>query len=311
MRSDRSKKDSLNVLGKQELQAPAYSTNKNARPIGIDRKDLKKEMQKASEEVQSSNRRKHAQTEEPEEFYYEDLPEETTSKKSRRKKSDKTDKNKKNNGKSPKLKGVHLAGTIAMYVQAALSLFLFILLLLLDVLPWWLLTIAIIVVFAIWIAVLFLQMSKQKKKHIIGLIVSVVMCLLLGFGDYYLMLTNNMLNKITRNKDYDITTYNIVVRADDPATSLKDAAKYTYGIQIGFEPDNVFYVLDEIQKESGTEPTTKDYNSCTDQGKDLLDKKVDAIIYNDNFTSTIAEHIDGYDSKIKVLKQIKIKKKKD
>lgn len=72
----------------------------------------------------------------------------------------------------------------------------------------------------------------------------------------------------------------ILVRAEDPAQSLQDAADYTFAAIENYNEEQTGFALELIARTVGKEPTLKYYELGTTMAEALFAKEVDALIMN-------------------------------
>ena len=229
----------------------------------------------------------------------------------------------KNNSKRPKKKsskkgssqfspkGRYIAGLAIGIALAVIAIVFLIYLFILDILPIGYLIAAIIVLCGLAAAVIYTQRQKRSKLQLAGMIVGGLLCIVLGFGIFYLYKTNEMLDKITDNTEsYDIITYNVAVLKNDPAEKLEDTKNYKFGICKNLDK-NIDSALEELNKEMGTTVKTTNYDSIGHLAEALYKKQIKVIIYNDSFTSTIEEGYENWDKDVRIIKVITVKKKAD
>lgn len=146
-----------------------------------------------------------------------------------------------------------------------------------------------------------LHLGKGNGSRILGMIVSLLLCLVMGVGLRYLIKVNSALNRITAQPQ-ELSTYVVVVKTEDPARTIQDAASYSFAVS-RTEPEGR---LDEFQTILGPETGNDDllmvsYDSPADCAAAVLDQKTQAAIYNEGYTATLEEMIEGYSEKIRVL----------
>ena len=216
---------------------------------------------------------------------------------------------KQKNGNRRKQKGLKkdVLAWILLGLQAALSICLIIVLLILNVLPLKFLLPVIIILIVLWGGIFFTQLKRYKKLPLIGKIISIVLCILLAIGNYYMIITNKAIETVTEETVYNYTYLDVVVLADDPANSIKDAKDYTFGIQATYQPLNLKTAIDEIENEVGKSIATKDYDTVMNQIDALYTRQVPAVIYNRNFKTTIESVHENFDEEVKIIKTITIK----
>ena len=143
--------------------------------------------------------------------------------------------------------------------------------------------------------------GKGTGSRIIGIIVGLLLCLVMGVGIRYLIKVNAALNRIT-TQPQELNTFVVVVRTEDPAQTIEDAADYSFAVS-RTEPEGRF---DDFQAALGP-MTGKDdllmvsYDSPADCAAAVLDQKTQAAIYNEGYTATLEEMIEDYSEKIRIL----------
>lgn len=145
------------------------------------------------------------------------------------------------------------------------------------------------------------HLGKGTGARILGMIVSLLLCLVMGVGLRYMVKVNTALNKIT-TQPQEMSTFVVVVKADDPAQSMEDAAGYSFAVS-RTEPAGR---LDEFRTVLGHEtgaddPMLVSYDSPADCASALLDGKTKAALYNEGYSATLEEMIEDYSEKVRVL----------
>lgn len=145
------------------------------------------------------------------------------------------------------------------------------------------------------------HLGKGTGSRILGMIVSLLLCLVMGVGIRYLVKVNSALNKIT-TQPQEMSTFVVVVKTDDPAQTMEDAADYSFAVS-RTEPAGR---LDEFRTVLGHETGTDDpmlvsYDSPADCASAILDGKTKAALYNEGYSATLEEMIDDYSEKVRVL----------
>ena len=200
---------------------------------------------------------------------------------------------------------------ILLALQAALSIALIIVLTILNVLPAGLFILLVVVLIVLWLLVFFSQWKRYKKLPLIGKIFSIIICIVLIVGNYYMIITNKAIDTVSEEVAYDIDYIDVVVMANDPAQKIEDAADYTFGTQATFQPINLNTALSDIEDAIGKEPKTKDYTSALNQADALYSGEVKAIIYNRDFKTAIEEKHEKYEEETRVIMTITIKEQVD
>ncbi len=210
---------------------------------------------------------------------------------------------KKNSGQK---KNKHMVGRVLAGIQGVLSIIVLALLFIIDVVPMKFLAVGAAILVILWVFSFFSQFTRGT--HIIGKVESVILCVILAFGTYYLFITNSFLGNIS-GSTIKIDNIVIAVMKDDPAQSLADAADYTFGIQNATDKDNIDKTIAKVNKNLGKDITTKEYEGLQQLIDALYNGEVGAIIYNEAFKENILEQHETFDTDIRVLDNVKIETK--
>ena len=190
-------------------------------------------------------------------------------------------------------------GAVCIVIQTIASIALMIVLNLLGMIPLIYLILVAVLLFFFWCITLNSQVARRKKGTF-GKVFSLLLTFCLFIGSYYVAEANDMISRITGG-NYKVDKMIVAVRADDPAETLEDAADYTFGVQFSKGSDNMQAAVSDIQKQIGSEIQTTECDSVQTQAQQLLDGKVDAIIYNGAYTSLMEENVTDFSKKIKIL----------
>ena len=190
-------------------------------------------------------------------------------------------------------------GAVCIVIQTIASIALMIVLNLLGMIPLKYLILVAVLLFFFWCITLNSQVARRKEGTF-GKVFSLLLTFCLFIGSYYVAEANDMISRITGG-NYKVDKMIVAVRADDPAETLEDAADYTFGVQFSKGSDNMQAAVSDIQKQIGSEIQTTECDSVQTQAQQLLDGKVDAIIYNGAYTSLMEENVTDFSKKIKIL----------
>ena len=206
----------------------------------------------------------------------------------------------------PGRKKKHMVGRVLAIIQGILSIIALALLFVLDVVPIRYLGIAAVLLAILWVFAYFSQFTRGT--HIAGKIESLILCVVLAWGSYYLFITNSFLGSIT-GSSVKVDNIVIAVLKDDPAQTLEDAADYTFGVQSTLDRDNVDKTISEINDNLGVEIKTQEYDGVSSQVAALYNGEVGAIIYNEAFNGNIVEEYTTFNDDIRILDNVKIETK--
>ena len=197
-------------------------------------------------------------------------------------------------------------GKIMLYLQAAVSILLIVLLIHLNVLSVKYLAVIAGGLAVIWFVIFLTQRKRRNISQFIGMVIAMILSIVMAVGSAYLIKTNQLLSNIS-SKTYDIRTYDVVVLKDDSAQSMADAADYTFTIDSSISDANRSSIITSIQQDIGTAVKTADMSSATELASALLNGEAQAIVYNDAFTSTIVEQYSDYESQVRVIGSYTVK----
>ena len=145
------------------------------------------------------------------------------------------------------------------------------------------------------------HLGKGTGSRILGMIVSLLLCLVMGVGLRYLIKVNSALNKIT-TQPQEMSTFVVVVKTDDPAQSMEDAAGYSFAVSKTEPAGRHDEFRTVLGHETGTEdPMLVSYDSPADCASALLEGKTNAALYNEGYSATLEEMIEDYSEKVRVL----------
>ena len=203
-----------------------------------------------------------------------------------------------------KKKKKSIFGIILCIIQIILSIVLFTQA---SVIPGKYLLVLIIVLFGVFAATFSMQFAR-KGVRITGKIISIIVSISLVVGIVGLYNVNHFMDSI-ETEGLKVDNMVVVVRKDDPAENILDTKSYMFGVQETIDKVNTDKMCDEINNVLETKIHKKPYKDMVEMGQGLLNKEVDAIIYNQAFAGVIEEMIQDYSSKVKVIHQFGIETK--
>lgn len=148
-------------------------------------------------------------------------------------------------------------------------------------------------------------LTRRKKKKTGIYIFTVILIIIFGFVFKYLLDTVGFFNGFGK-KNYKEEVYSVIVLKESHYNELDDLQNKKIGI-FNSNEDSLNKVIEKIQKEIKFNKV--EYSSTDTLFKDLLAKKVEAILIKEAYLDLIYE--DNYDYKdlIKVIKNVSIKTK--
>ena len=192
---------------------------------------------------------------------------------------------------------------VLMIVQMLISIIFCVQIVSMHVLPIKYLVILILILLLI-ITITFLT-QFSKKLRLGGRIFSVIICLSIGLGCYYMMETNKMLTSVT-GIDTKIDDISIIVLKDDPAQSLEDTKDCSFGIQEVIDRDNVNKAIDNFDNDLNAKIKYITYNGFHPQIDALYNGEVRAIIINEAYRETIEDEFSDFSEKTRMLEVHKV-----
>lgn len=155
--------------------------------------------------------------------------------------------------------------------------------------------------FGMWLICFGMQFLKNRI-HLLGVVLSIVLSVAQFTGLFYVDMAGDLLDHVG-GAMYKLDNMVAVVKVDDPAESIQDAAGYSFGVHDIMDNGNTDKMLAAIEEETGTAVDAAKYDAIVDTAWALLDGEVQAVIYNEAYVSMIEEEIEDYSSMVRVLYQ--------
>ena len=206
------------------------------------------------------------------------------------------------NDKKNKRQG--LIGKVLCIIQLILSI---ILMVKGTVIPGKYLVIIVVLVLGLFALTFGLQFSKGKGK-ILGSVISVIISLILIAGIFALHKMDHFIDAIGSD-GLKIDNMVVAVRLDNPAETIEDAKDYEFGIQTAIDKKNTEAMCEEIVDIVKKSIDITEFKSFEELAQTLLRDDIDAIVYNEAFTSVIEESIPDYRDRVKIIHQYGIETK--
>lgn len=161
---------------------------------------------------------------------------------------------------------------------------------------------AVLIVLLVLFGIAFGLQFPKNKIFIAGIIISVITCIGLAFGIFYMTKANQLLANVG-GATYKTDNMVVVVKKDDPAESLLDAENYRFGFQTATDAENNRIMREDIETAVGRKINVIEWDTLQEEAQALLDGKIEAAVYNEAFTGIIADAIEGYEDKVRILYQ--------
>ena len=198
-----------------------------------------------------------------------------------------------------------LIGLILVLIQLIVTVLLLLKVFKLDILPMKYLIGVNVVLILIF---LYDFTSQFTKAHIIGKILSV---LLSGVILFIYLVTAKLDSVLTKLNIPEINTdiVDICVLADDKAGSISDTVNYQYAYNSTASNENVLTSFDSVKKElKKDDMTITEYKTWDELVDAFYSKDVQAVVMNDSMVRIVAQQYEGFEDKIKIIKQYEYKK---
>ena len=144
--------------------------------------------------------------------------------------------------------------------------------------------------------------QRNKVTGIIAMILSAILTLGMGYGNYMLYHTNWMLDQVT-NVTVQVDTINLYVLNEDKAETVEDVAGYQFGILAAGERQSTDEVVQSLEDELSVELNIKEYDTVTDLADAIQNGSIQAILINVGYMSML-DDIEGYETfttKLKII----------
>lgn len=204
-------------------------------------------------------------------------------------------------------KSKHLKGKIVTFVQLILSLIFLAIMINNGFVPMKYIVLSGIILLIMFVLTFGFQFAKHKL-NILGVFISVLGSIGIVVGIAGLLYVGNFMKEVG-GAEHKTDNMVVVVRAEDAAEILEDAANYRFGIQTSQDQENNKLMLKDMKDKLNREFKTVEYSTVLEEGTALLEGKIDAAIYNEAFTGLIDEVNEGYSDKVRVLYQYGIETK--
>lgn len=161
----------------------------------------------------------------------------------------------------------------------------------LNVLPSKLL-IPVIVVIVLLVSIVLLVLNFYGKnvftKSLLTLF-TVIVCVVMAFGSFYLYRTSNMFDKVTSNEGKVKNTVSIIVKKDSDIEDVKSLSNKNLGVLKTIDKSSTQKSLDDLKKEN-VNTSNNEYNSIQAEVEALYDDEVSAIVLNESYRDSVAEN---------------------
>ena len=172
-----------------------------------------------------------------------------------------------------------------------------------DLLPVYITAIVIIGLSLLYIYTYFTQFGSKALRRA-GSFLSILLCICLGFGSYYILVTKGTLQKISgASKKTD--SISLIVMNQNPAKEVSELNGYNFGIATAIDRENTDKCIKDVSKELGYDIDTKECGVIDQLVTSLYDEEVDVIILNEAYRQTIEDTRENFSKETRVIKTYK------
>lgn len=165
----------------------------------------------------------------------------------------------------------------------------------------------IIAFYIITLLLIFILITRKKKfLRILGIVLSIILLLINAAMIFVYYKADSFFNKIT-NVEYETSNYSIVILKESSHQELSDLTNI--GIYNNELDKNYALALEELNENNKI--YNEEYESILELVTNLLERKVQAILINENYIDIIDETTKDFKEKTKVLDTLQIKSIKE
>lgn len=172
-----------------------------------------------------------------------------------------------------------------------------------DLLPVYLVAIIVVGLSLLYLYTYFTQFGSKGLRRA-GTFLSFLLCICLGFGSYYVLVTKGTLQKIS-GAHIKTDSISLIVMDQNPAKSVNELNGYTFGISTTIDRANTDKCIKDVNKELNTTIDTKECGAIDNLVSALYDGDVDVIILNEAYRQTIEESRENFSKETRVIKTYK------
>ena len=208
--------------------------------------------------------------------------------------------------KSKKInKVVIIVSLLVFLILTLLSVFLFGLVISMKVIPFKFL-LPVLVAYIVMVIGIGLIIINSKLKYwikIIADLISIIFIVIFSFAIYYLNTTLHFMDKIKAD-NFQIEEYYVLVENSTNYEKLEDLDNKTIGIYES-TVENYKKALDEVKRKVNVNESN--YLDFIESCRHLIDKEIDAVLISSSYKDIVAEEIENFENRIKILYTVQIK----
>lgn len=161
-----------------------------------------------------------------------------------------------------------------------------------------------IVLFTLILLILLNFFTTGIITRILYTILVLAICVVYGFGNYYVYTTSKTLTKVTTQTGVVKNTISVIVLSSSDKESVKDLKNSKVGTLKNISAEGTKKCLKDIKKNKATVENKK-YDNVPGLVKALYDQEVDAIVLNEAYRSNVLEleNYNSFNEQTKVIHQ--------
>lgn len=193
-------------------------------------------------------------------------------------------------------------------ILAILSIVFLVQLFMVNVLPLKFIIPIMVIILLVLIGMYFLQMGKRVNRvnKVLGKVLIVALCFILGIGNWYLFVTSSMFSNITGDNS-QITVVSVIVLKDSSFHKINDL----YGRKTGYSKTSNQEVLNkafvDYKKDLNEDTDLSAYGTYKELADALYTSDISAILMDEGTRGMFEDEYGDFTSRTKVLKSYKYK----
>ena len=201
------------------------------------------------------------------------------------------------------MKNIKFTAIIILTLQLIASIFFFISLNNLKLLPSKYLLLAAVLLALLFLAFLLAELKFSKGKLILR-VFSVLFSVAFFAGALFINKTAGTMQEITGSsttQNVQVNDVVVAVLSDDPARNLADVADYIFGVQYALKGEEIENTVAQINAELQKEIQTVEYQNMQEQIQALYDGDVTAVIFNEAYIGLLEEEFENIQSDLRII----------
>ena len=169
-----------------------------------------------------------------------------------------------------------------------------------------------IILMVIPVSLFLLARKKSKKTRVASIIISTIMCMIMGVACYYLSVTSKAIDSVT-GTTVEVDEINVYVSKDDEVSSINEAVtnNYVFGVIATDDTKHINETIDKIEKDIDVDIQTQEYDSVYSLIGAFENGLIQSFITNEGTVLALDNSEDylDYSKNLKVIMENTIKEK--